>query len=120
MIFWRLEIVMTRLFILIATLLCAALLVVAAAPADGVWNNVSPGAGGPLVLNLVTNSNTLSGTSDGGAISAGKAQGQTIWFNAVRGSVVYSYKGTVSGNVLNLSETRLDGTGLRNLQFLHQ
>jgi hypothetical protein len=38
----------------------------------------------------------------------------------VRAGVVYKYKGTVNGNVLNLSETRADGTGLRNLQFTHQ
>lgn len=108
---------MKRFVLMIATLLTGALLAVAA-PADGTWTN--SGQGAPVTLTLQVVGNSLSGTSDGIGISSGKAEGQSVWFSAVRGGVVYNYKGTISGNVLKLSETRTDGTGLRNLQFVHQ
>jgi len=110
---------MNRFVLLTATLVCCALMLMAA-PIDGTWNNVSPAQGAPLTLNLTANNSVLSGTSDGTPITGGKIQGNSIWFNATRANVVYSYKGSIAGNVLNLSEARPDGSNLRNLQFLHQ
>jgi hypothetical protein len=110
---------MKRFVLMIATLLTGALLAVAA-PADGTWANTNSGQGAPVTLTLQVVGNSLLGTSDGIGISSGKVEGQSVWFSAVRGGVVYKYKGTINGNVLTLSETRTDGTGLRNLQFVHQ
>ena len=110
---------MNRFALMIATLLTCALLAVAA-PADGTWTNTNSGQGAPVTLTLQVNGNVLLGTSDGIGISSGKAEGPSVWFSAVRGGVVYTYKGTISGNVMKLSETKADGTGLRSLVFTHQ
>jgi hypothetical protein len=111
--------VMKRLLIGIVTLLCVALLALAAPP-DGTWNNTSPASGGPATLVLQANGKALGGTADGQAIAAGKTEGVSIWFTAVRGGTTYSYKGSVNGNVLKLAETHMDGSGLKNLTYLHQ
>lgn len=110
---------MNRFSLMIASLLTFALLAVAA-PADGTWTNTNSGQGAPVTLTLQVNGTALLGTSDGIGISNGKAEGASIWFTAVRGGQVYTYKGTISGNILKLSETRSDGTGLRSLVFSHQ
>ena len=110
---------MNRFALIIATLLTFALLAVAA-PADGTWTNTNSGQGAPATLTLQVQGKILFGTSDGIGISSGQVEGVSVWFSAVRAGVVYKYKSTISGNVLKLSETRADGTGLRSLVFAHQ
>lgn len=107
-----------RFAILLSLLLCGALLALAA-PADGTWNAADPSQGAPLVLVLQVNGGALTGTADGAAITGGKAALSNVWFTVVRGGVTFSCKGTISGNTLKLAETRADGSGLRNLIFIH-
>jgi hypothetical protein len=110
--------VKNRFALLLSLLLCGAL-VALAAPADGTWNAANPSQGAPLVLVLQVNGAALTGSADGAVISGGKAASANIWFNVVRGGVTFSCKGTISGNTLTLAETRADGSGLRNLIFIH-
>jgi hypothetical protein len=110
---------MKRLVFAIFTLSCFAMLLLAAG-SNGTWNNINPGAGGPAQLVLQTQGSVLSGTADGQAIGNGKAESIVIWFTAVRANVTYQYKGKINGNVLKLTETRMDGSGVKSLTYTQQ
>lgn len=105
---------MKRCVILICVLFALAGMPALGAPPDGTWS-VNGGSGGPQALVLHASGPGLTGSLDGTAISNGKTEGNFIWFTAVRGGVSYTYKGTVSGNQLDLHETRSDGIGHRRL-----
>jgi hypothetical protein len=110
-----------RSIILLCLTLCLTILAFAASPADGAWTAVSSAQGAPLALNLAGNGAVLTGSADGAAITGGKIAMSDIWFTWVRGGVTYSYKGTINGTTLRLTEYRADGTaGVRNLSYTRQ
>jgi len=106
-----------RFAFLTSLILSCALLAFAAGPTDGNWTAAGTAQGAPQALNLQSNGNVLTGTADGVQFTGGKVQGTSVWFNAVRAGVAYSYKGTIAGNQLELHETRADGSNHRALTF---
>lgn len=109
---------MKNFALLTGLLLSCALMVFAfAAPTDGNWSAASASTGAPQSLTMLANGAVLTGTLDGAALINGKVQGNSVWFNAVRGGVTYNYKGTVSGSQLDLHETKTDGSAHRGLIF---
>jgi hypothetical protein len=99
----------------IRLLLLTALMGVAAFAADvsGKWTAETPGRDGQTMtstFNLKADGNTLTGTVSGrrgdAEISNGKIDGDNVSFDVVRefngNSMTIHYKGTVSGDTLNL------------------
>ena len=90
--------------ILISVFLLAGVLAFCALQ-DGTWVLQGSVQNAPQRLVLQVSGASMTGTLDGVAISNGRVEGKFFWFQAVRGGITYSYKGTVSGNQLDLNET---------------
>lgn len=81
-----------------------------AAAQDGTWTNQSAASTAPHSLVLSTNGTSLAGSIDGNPIQRGGFSGTAFWFSATRNGVDYTYKGTVNGSQLTLSEYQVRAT----------
>ena len=96
---------MKQTLTVVSILLLASLLAFAAG-LSGTWNIQAIGAsGGPQQLILTANGNSLTGTLDGVAISGGGVGRSSFWFIATRNGVTYRFKGTLTGDTLELHQT---------------
>jgi len=105
-----------RLLILIAILTMVSA-VAFCAGYDGTWSaqGGAQGSGGPGQLVLRVSGMTLAGTIDGMVITNGSYEGNFFWFRATRAGVAYEYKGTISGEQMQLNEAR--GEQVRRMVF---
>jgi hypothetical protein len=106
-----------RFVVLLAGVALTALVAFGAA-ADGTWTILGVQSGtGPGTLVLQSNGSNLTGTADGVTITNGKVEGNQIHFNLVQNGTPLKYKGTVSGNQLNLHSSQNDGTNHQVFNF---
>jgi hypothetical protein len=106
-----------RLVVLVAGLALAALQLFGAT-ADGTWTVLGVQSGtGPATLVLQSNGANLTGTAGGVSITDGKISGNQIHFKTVENGTTVNYKGTVSGNRLNLHSSQNEGGNHRVVTF---
>ncbi|MEN6532915.1 MAG: hypothetical protein ABFD60_07455 [Bryobacteraceae bacterium] len=107
------EEVVKKYFVVLFALLIAGTLFAAAQDFAGTWTSSSQAYPHTIVLRV--NSNTLTGTADGLAISRGYVDNTSIQFVVVRNGATLNYKGAISNGQLSLKEAQPEAHRERTL-----
>lgn len=109
-----------RTVVLAAAFVLASLMAFGAI-ADGTWTVIGAQSDtGLSTLVLTVNGSTLAGTADGVQIASGKVEGNIVRFNLTSNGATLNFKGTISGNQLNLHASHTDGSQHRAYNFNRQ